>query len=305
MRHRFFGLFVMILISCASTAAGQLSIAPGSEYTLTQDAATGGSAGDNGNITFTRNSEFSLTAKTIKAEVSGGLSIGTGSANAQIYYDFQVPASPGTSGNSVGAWVSYSTAWQGVQMILATLLSNASVDVDLMLRDMTEGRNLRIEPIHALDLKTHTYKFITAGLNFDDSGSKGSTFPAVLKRGNSYRVTLRMSCTLMVISTSPTASICDYMDAGGGGGGSGRVQLNSLYVKVGLDEREVLQKLAESQNHRHIYLTGHGVGHNNTQALSSTPTTVKSDVEVRTSPVMESPEQDLPPTPESPPEPRR
>lgn len=271
MRNRSFGLFVLLLISCASTAAAQVLIAPGSEYTLTQDAATGGSAGDNGNVSFMRNSDFSLAAKTIKAEVSGGLSLGTGAANAQIYYDFQVPASPGTTGNSVGAWVSYSTVWQGLQVILATLVSNASVDVDLVLRDMTEGRNLRIEPIHSLDLKTYTHKFITAGFNFDDSGSKGSTFPAVLKRGNSYRLTLRMSCTLMVISTSPVVSICDYMDAGGGGGGNGRVQLNSLYVKVGLDEREVLEKLGGFQNHRHIYRTGRGEGHNNTEAASSTP----------------------------------
>ncbi len=57
----------------------------------------------------------------------------------------------------------------------------------------------------------------------------------------------------MVISPSGLPSTCDYMD-GLNGGGTGRVDLNTLFVKVGLDEKEVLQKLNGLFNHRHIYL---------------------------------------------------
>jgi hypothetical protein len=261
---------LLLLISSVPYAQAQVNIAPGSEFTLTQNPANGGSATDNGNILFTLVSNFSTSAKTIKAEVSGGLSIGTGEARSQIFYEFDVGESPGTTNNTVGAWISYSVDWQGFQLILSTLGSNASVNVDLILRDMTEGRNLHVEPIHALDLKTHSYKIITAGFDHNDSGTKVNTFPAVLKRGHTYRLTLRLSSTLFVIIPSASLSICDYMD-GLAGGGDGGVQLNSLYVKAGLDEKEILQRLDSFQNHRHIYLTGIGAGHNNTQAASSTP----------------------------------
>ena len=271
MRFRSFGTVVLFMVTLASASIAQVAIAPGSERTLTLNDATGGSAVDNGNVTFDLGSAFDLGAKTIKAQVSGGLSVGTGESSAQIFYDFDVPASPANSGNSVGAWVSYSTQWQGFQIILASLSSNSSVEVDMVLRDITDLRNLHVEPIHSLDLKTYKYKVITAGVDLDDSGSKANTFPAVLRRGHSYRITLRASCTVMILAPTATPSICDYMD-GFEGGGNGRVQLNSLYVKVGLDEKEVLEKLGGFQNHRHIYLTGQGVGHNNTQALSSLPT---------------------------------
>jgi hypothetical protein len=73
------------------------------------------------------------------------------------------------------------------------------------------------------------------------------------------------------------------------GGGNGRVQLSNLYVKVGIDEKEVLEKLGGFEDHRHIYLTGHGVGHNNTQALSSTPTTGTKGSTISSPPVASSP----------------
>lgn len=281
-----FTRYLCLLLSlCAAVncTSAQVTIAPGFERTLTQSAADGGSAGDNGNVSFILNSAYSTTAKTIKAEASGGLSVGTGAANSQIFYEFDVGSTPETEGHTVGAWVSYSVDWRGFQLILSTLGTNASVVVELVLRDLTEGRNLRVEPIHSLDLKTHSYKIITAGFDFNDSASKADTFAAVLKRGHSYRVTLRMSSTLMVIAPTSTQSTCDYMD-GLTGGGTGRVELNSLFVKIGLDERDVLQKLEAFQNHRHIYLTGVGIGHNNTEAASSPPIFDKSPPVVVTSP---------------------
>jgi hypothetical protein len=62
--------------------------------------------------------------------------------------------------------------------------------------------------------------------------------------------------------------------------GSRNVELNNLYIKVGLDEKETLQKLTKLdsleslidtleyklEHHYHTYLTGRGTGHNNTEA---------------------------------------
>lgn len=268
-KTRFISLF--LLLTCAVYYAGaQVVISPGAEYTLTQNSADGGSAGDNGNGSFTLNSAYSTSAKTIKAQATGGISVGTGEAHSQIYYDFEVGDSAGTTNDTVGAWISYSVDRRGYQVISPSVSTNASVNVEIVLRDLTEGRNLHVETVHKLDLKTYSFADISVGFDFTDSGTKVDVFSAVLKRGHSYRLTLRLSSTLFIIVSSALLSTCDYMD-GFAGGGDGRVELNSLYVKVGLDEKEVLRILDGIQNHRHIYLTGRGVGHNNTEAQSSLP----------------------------------
>ncbi len=127
-----------------------MTIAPGSERTLTQSAADGGSADTNGNVSFSLFSDFNTATKTMRAEASGGLSIGTGLARSQIFYDFDVGATPGTENRTVGAWITYSVDWQGFQLILASLGTNASVNVDIILRDVTASSNIHIESIHAL-----------------------------------------------------------------------------------------------------------------------------------------------------------
>ncbi len=44
-----------------------------------------------------------------------------------------------------------------------------------------------------------------------------------------------------------------------------------LEVKAGIDETEVLEKLEQLATHTHTYLTGAGVGHNNTPAETGPP----------------------------------
>jgi len=56
-----------------------------------------------------------------------------------------VGGTPATLGNTIGAWVSYSVNWQGYQVILNTLGTNASVVVELVLRDTSEKQNLNVE----------------------------------------------------------------------------------------------------------------------------------------------------------------
>jgi hypothetical protein len=90
---------------------------------------------------------------------------------------------------------------------------------------------------------------------------------------------MKLTATLFMTIPSAAPSSCDYMN-GFFGGGDGRVELTNLSVKVGLDEKETLQRLAKLdslenridtleyrlEHHYHTYLTGRGAGHNNTEA---------------------------------------
>jgi hypothetical protein len=277
---------LVALLSVATVTAGGVVINPGSESTLSNTPATGGSESTNGNFLYTLVSTHDLDAKRITAGVlSTPTSIGTGTASSQIFYDFEVGSTPETVNHTVGAWINYVALWQGSQAVLAVGASNATVDVDMVLRDLTESRNLHFESIHELDLKTFKVKFVLLGIDFDDSGSKVSTFPAVLKRGHTYRLTLRLSASVFLVAVpGSTSSQSTYFQ-----GDTGGVRLSSLNVKVGLDERavgdrfdaiedrldDIEERLEALENHRHIYLTGRGVGHNNVEATSSLPILIK------------------------------
>ena len=273
-------IFTAILFfSTAELIKSQIVLAPGDEKTFTTGSATSGQAGNNGNVTFNVLSDYDPAAKTIKALSDGSpTSFGTGEAFALINYDFQISQSSGTEDNTVGAWISYDVSWQGFQLMLAIALSNSNVKIDMTLRDLTDSENIYNDIIHDLDLKTHSIKFVSIGVDFNDTGNKINTFPAVLKRGHSYRLTLKLTATLQkYLLTAAEASSCNYYTSNRG------AELNYLYIKVGLDEKETLQKLAQIdslesridtleyrlENHYHTYLTGRGVGHNNTEASTT------------------------------------
>ena len=270
------GLAVFLVVIPAS--AGNITINPGSEYTLSQDPATGSASSNNGNITFTLLSLADVNTRTLNAQSRAtAASIGTGTASSQIFYDFEVGSTPETAGNTVGAWINYLVTWGGSQTILAVGASNASVEIELVLRDVTGVRNLDFKPIHDFDLQTHRVKVVVAGINFNDSGQKVSTFPAVLKRGHTYRLTLRLSATLFLVTVPASGAIAESVYGS---------ELNLLNVKVGLDEDEILQRLDSFENHRHIYLTGRGIGHNNVEAESSPPLFDKPPISRKMFPLM-------------------
>ena len=279
---------LVVLIFVVTVTAGGVVIPPGGESTLSSMPADSGSSSNNGNFTFSLVSGFDVNARRIRAaSLTTPAAIGTGTASSQIFYEFTVGSTPKTAGNTVKAVIDYLVAWEGAQLIMAVGASNATVGVELVLRDMTEGRNLRIEPIHDLDLQTHRVKFVLiGGVNFNDSGSKVSAFPAILERGHTYRLTLRMSTNLFLVTIPISGSFAESNYSGDG------VQLGRLTVKIGLDEEAVLNRfeaieerlgdiedrLDALENHRHVYLTGRGVGHNNLEATSSPPVFAKPAV---------------------------
>jgi len=268
---------LVLLIVAASSINAQIVLAPGEQRTLSNSPATSGSSGDNGQTNFFFLHNYDLAERKLNAlsEVTANLAIGTGEAFAVINYDFDISHSDATINNSVGAWISYDVSWFGTQIIIGIALNNAGVEIDMRLRDLTENELLYRDIIHELDLKSYRAKFVNVGLDYDESGSKIITFPAVLKRGHSYRISLRLITSVQkyAVTTSELIS-SNYYD------GSRDVVLNNLYIKVGLDEKETLQKLAKLDSlenridtleykldhHYHTYLTGRGVGHNNTEA---------------------------------------
>jgi hypothetical protein len=157
------------------------------------------------------------------------------------------------------------------------------VKVEILIYDQTIAKWLNNEIIHDFDIKTYSFlDVLVVGLNLNDSDEKFNSIPVVFVRGHQYRVHLKLTSTLLLSTPAPLPAFCDYMD-GFLGGGDGRVELTNLFVKVGLDEKETLQKLAvidslESridtleyrlEHHYHTYLTGRGVGHNNTEASTT------------------------------------
>ena len=267
---------VLVILSNISINA-QIILAPGEEETFTNYPATGGEGGDNGNFLFVLGHDFDTGTKTIKAQANGipAVSTGNGEAYALIYYDFEISETPATHNNTIGAWIDYQVFWKGYQTLLGVAtISNTNAKIELVLVDRTTNHLIKNDVIHDYSLYQYSYDFLSAGFKLDTETGVNN-FAVVLRRGHHYRLHLKLTTKIWV----DAAAQVDYMN-GFAGAGDGRVELTRLFVKVGLDEKETLQKLAQLDSlesridtleykldhHHHIYLTGRGVGQNNTEA---------------------------------------
>jgi len=224
--------------------------------------------------------ECSAGQRLLKAEVrpivgAGWVGLQTVRASATLRNDFELLGDPETLGNTVGAWVTYDANWNG-RMLFIGFLSNPTVELAIRLTDLTDSKVIKGELIWGRDGRGVgiSVPYIPFDLNLGggvDKDGVSNTFPAVLTRGHKYRLELVMTCAVFSDGGLDVGSECDYMDnyiLGQSGGGAG---WSKLAVKVGLDEAEVLKKLEDLATHTHVYLTGKGVGHNNTEAETSAP----------------------------------
>src|SRR5690606_10919725 len=236
--------------------------------------ATNGSAGNNGSINFEFEQSYNLASKELKAmaKILGSfVAFGTGEAYSIINYDFDVAATSSTLNNAVSTTIQYDVSWSGSQAVLGIALNNAMVNIDVRLIDVTENKLIYQKVIHELDMKTHTLKFVNVGLDYNESGDGIHSFSAILKRGHSYKLSLRIRASAQkYVAGTAEFIISDYST------GSRRLVLNTLDIKRGLDDAETLEKLAKVDslqykldNHYHTYLTGHGAGHNNVEAQTT------------------------------------
>lgn len=262
-------LAVLFLLS-VQIAIAQVTIQPGTYYTLSQSPADGGAAGDNGNLQFDMVSSFNTATRTIRARTRThpNALAGEGIASSRIFYEFQAGSTPETIGHAIEGFITYSVDWAGQQLIITGGLSNADVEAEIIVRDMTAETNIYTQRVHQLDLETYKVRRVTLGLKYDDAGNTSRTLPIIFRRGHTYRVTLRMSTTASLLSPilSGSSVVSDYSGEG--------LRLNSLAVMLEIDKQDLLRRLAEIENHRHVYLTGRGEGHNNTEAVSSSPVIV-------------------------------
>ncbi|HKY32398.1 MAG TPA: hypothetical protein VJV23_07680 [Candidatus Polarisedimenticolia bacterium] len=195
--------------------------------------------------------------------------------SAFMWNDFEVLGDAETTGNTVGAWISYDAHWKG-RVLFIGFFSSPTVELAIRLRDLTAGKTIKGEIIWGRDGDGAgiSIPYIPFDLNLGggkDEKTVSNTFPAVLTRGHTYRLEMVLTCAVFSDGGLDVGSECDYMDnfpilQDGGGAGWSR-----LAVKVGIDEAEVLQRLEELANHTHTYLTGRGVGHNNTAAETGPP----------------------------------
>ena len=218
-------------------------------------------------------------ARRIRAQVRpivGAGWVGLQSAQAVSYLrnDFHVTAGPETTGHRVAAWVTYDVDFDGL-IVFIGLLSRPTVELAMTLTDLTENKVIKGELIWSRDGEGFgvSIPYVPIDFNFGggiDRHAVTNTFATVLTRGHSYRLELKLACTVFSDGGLDIGSECDYMDGflGGDGGGAGWSQLS---VKAGLDEREVLDKLERLTNHTHGYLTGAGLGQNNTPAETTPP----------------------------------
>jgi hypothetical protein len=153
----------------------------------------------------------------------------------------------------------------------------------MTLTDLTENRVIKGELIWSRDGEGFgvSIPYVPIDFNFGggiDRHTVTNTFATVLTRGHSYRLELKLACSVFSDGGLDIGSECDYMNGflGGDGGGAGWSRLS---VKVGLDEAEILEKLERMENHTHTYLTGAGVGQNNTPAETGPPQPLDSDEE--------------------------
>lgn len=285
-RNPFFAKILIFLVSLpgltALPAAALEMVAPGETVNfLTADNCTTRLQIPNLIDALARaHAECSSSQKLLKAEVrpiSGPAWIGlqTIRATATLWNDFDVSADSETLGNTVGAWVTYDAHWSG-RVLFVGFFSTPTMELAIRLRDLTDSKVIKGEIIRGRDGKgvSISIPYIPFDLNLGgsaDHNGVSNVFSAVLTRGHRYRVEMILTCSVFSDGGLDVGSECDYMDdylVGNSGGGAG---WSKLAVKVGLDETETLRRLDSLAHHMHTYLTGKGVGHNNTEAITSPP----------------------------------
>ena len=283
-----------LLITALFPLAGraQVVLAPGEEFEFTA-ADTCGTAEEIPNLVDALagvDNDCDAAGRRIETQVrpifgAGWVGLQTVRSSAFLRNSFEIDADSGNAGHTVGAWISYDVDFSGL-MVFVGFFSNPTVELAITLRDLTENKEIKGELIWARDGSGVglSVPYIPIDLNLgggQDERSVSNTFGAVLTRGHTYRIELRLVCAVFSDGGLDIGSECDYMGNTlfGSGGGAG---WSRLAVKVGLDEVEVLAKLAEIdelrelfENHTHTYLTGKGVGHNNTEASTSAPLEVE------------------------------
>lgn len=273
--HRAVVMLLLIGLSTPGAALAQVVIAPGETVSFSRaDSCVADTIVPNVIQALARaNSTCDAVTRQLKAEVrpiTGPAFVGlqTIQARAFLRNNFTVHGDAATLGNTAGAWVTYDADFAGLMLFIG-FFSNPTVEVAMTLTDLTANKTIKGELIWSRDGSGFGVSIPYVPIDFNFGGGRDNhavtnTFATVLTRGHSYRLEMRLICSVFSDGGFDVGSECDYMNSflGGSGGGA---RWTRLEVKVGLDEAEVLAKLRALEQHTHTYLTGRGVGHNNTR----------------------------------------
>lgn len=287
-RRQFSGICTAFLVGSliAFPAGATIEIAPGTSANLAPEACATASGYKLPldptwqTCLFGCKASCDLSASAAYASIDIDHTIGSRYATSTIYGQFTV-SDPNGLGTEVDGTVQYDIDWAGLWSVVGvfTGYNEAKAEVSVYLYDVTAGGKLvwKTEP----PVHTQTpdgfigIDIIDAGAGLDKGGTSNS-FSAKLIRGHTYRLALSLQVAAKGLSNAYIN--LDYMFAGQG------LFWNKFIVTVSPDMNERILILEEKvqaletevnllryglENHTHTYLTGKGVGHNNTAAQTS------------------------------------
>jgi hypothetical protein len=265
----------VVVLSAESTNA-QAVFEPGDGIALA--VADNCATASEGPVWVPRTTRCDAPSATAGAEFHVGSfnDVGNPRAAAALFNTFRVTETPETSGRYVGAWIGFDVAWKGALDSASIGLSQASVEVTYELTDLTAGRTIMSDLIYGKSTDGFAFGIGPIPVEIDfgvNQGVANSGLPAILVRGHVYRFLIRLTCSGRLRGETGGVT-CDYSNPDAGYG----ITWQRLQVKLGADDRQISDRLTRLETeiellkrHTHEYLTGVGVGHNNTAAESGPP----------------------------------
>jgi hypothetical protein len=207
--------------------------------------------------------------------VSIGVLGTTRTATGRLMNLFGVKPGPA---HRIGAKIIGLVSWRGfLQADIGAYDNTASIEIDASLYDVSTGSR------HLVARQTLHTNSVGGAIsdppipNFvRDFGSSGVDLAVDLERGHQYLMAIEgiASTTSGVLGLLAVSSYANNVFGSGPHLLDGYIERTSLGITLEPDYVEQIDSLRdEFRNHRHIYLTGRGEGHNNTEATTTPPIT--------------------------------
>jgi hypothetical protein len=239
-----------------------------------------------------------LGANSPRMYVSSVVNVGVGgttrSATGRLAHWFSVSPGPG---RRIGAKLIGFVKWRGwLQADIGAYDNTSSSLIGVSIYDVTTGtRHLVANQRVQTNSVSGTISDLPVPNFVRDIGSGGFDLAVDLERGHDYMAAVEATCTSTsgLIGFFAASSYSTY-GHGHTALNDGYVEQTSMAITLEPDYLAAVDSLREEfQHHTHNYLTGRGVGQNNTQAVTSTPI----DDGMTPPPVVPGPPDNGPPPP--------
>ncbi len=282
---------VVLFCTAPYTMAGP-TINPGETYEFTGAEGTTEEVstcmGNNHCVTDSMDSEVYVATILVEGEAQEAL------AKITAYNTFAL--SEGEE-RMVGAVLNGMINWEGFLNVGAEEGARAAVDIKVELFDVTDDRTIASQTVHRESCSS------TADMSCysHEKGNGGVNLYARLVRGHEYEIRLIAMCSSeFMIATNTMCAFIGWDESFGVDFGDGYISWSALelavegdlYEEIDLIKEDIEQIKADLEalsleveqlridldnlkdaflNHTHVYKTGKGVGHNNTDAYTTPP----------------------------------